>query len=631
MNAHKSAYEIIMPFGKYKGLSLGHIYDRNKSYLDWLAGAEALPLKWREAAAMVLNGDDISNFIKSPVFTGPPKANIECIDSSTLKVTFEYNKELLERFKFEIDGRKWNDEEKCWEIPSAQILKLVDVFGGTQNMTADDKTKDIWRQEKKRREDLDAIRIKETSNIDVPTKLSLYPYQLVAVEFIDRANGRAMVADQMGLGKTAIAIGYAQLKNYKMLAVVPKSVVPNWAREIKRFAGKNAVIWSGTGRMGRFDAQYHVINYDVVERNLPELQKMGFDLLVCDEATYLKNRRTKRSKALLGYFKERRKYPGLKAKYCLFLTGTPVLNRPVEAFHLLSYLDKNRFNNFYQFTQKYGGWQGSEPRNLDDLHHRTKDLVIRRTLQDVKSELPDKQRNDLYVEMTPEDMKEYNNHLNQLFRRWRQLGKPTVGEMPGIQRFLLTKKIPRAIEMINELLEAGRGIVVFSVYIDPLKQLKKHFKDDAVLVIGEMNSKDRQQSIDVLREGKAKIGLFSLGAGSMGIDGLQYGIDTVLCLDFWWTPAVHIQAEARVHRAGQKNKVQVFYFICENTMDEYMKELLDKKLSMIEQVVDGKLITPGGNKSFFKEFVWKMKYNYAKDMVNFDPDSSIDSEVEIEV
>lgn len=617
MSADASAYKINLTFGKYKGFSLGYVHDTNPSYLRWLTTAESLPSYWINLATQVLEKKDITSLIPTTKIAGkssvsaPSKASVSILNKTTLKVNFEYNPEMLARFKFEIDGRKWNNEEKHWEIPSVQILKLVDLFGGTSNLTVDDATKKVWQEETSRKNDLNSIRSKEDSEKIAETlshklKMPLFNYQNVAVEFVDRAGGRAMIADDIGLGKTITSIAFAMMKGYKTLIVCPKSVVPHWMNEVKKFTDKLAVQWVSEGRLGRSDAMFQIINYDIVKNHFEELNKMKFDLLICDEATLLKNRNTLRAKSLLGSYKERKKYPGVKVPYCIFLTGTPVLNRPIEAFHLLSYLDKERFNNFYHFVERYGGWQGLEAHNLDDLHERTKDLIIRRLKKEVKNELPDKQRNDLYIEMTPSDLKEYDTHLATLFRKWRQLGKPTVAEMPAIQKFLITKKMPRAIEMIDELLEAGRGIMIFSVYIDPLIFLKKHYGNTAAMLYGQMNSKDRQKSIDDLSSGKAKVGLFSLGAGSMGIDGIQKQIDTVLFLDQWWVPAIHEQAEGRCHRTGQNNKVQVYYLICENTIDEMMREILTEKQKIIDMVIDGKLISIARDKSFFKEFVQKL-------------------------
>ena len=457
-------------------------------------------------------------------------------------------------------------------------------------------------------------------------KLPLFNYQNVAVEFIDRAGGRAMVADQMGLGKTAVAIGYAHYKTLKTLIICPKSVVVGWTREIERFTGKKATVWFSDGKAGRIDAQYHVINYDIVEKRAPELRQTHFDLLVCDEATYIKNRKTKRAKAILGDYRQRKLYPGLKTKHVLFLTGTPVLNRPIEAFVLLNFLDSDRFNNFYQFTQKYGGWKGEQPRNLDDLHHRTKDLIIRRLKKDILVELPPKQRNELYVELTPTEQKEYNDLLDKLFRKWRSLGKPTIAEMPAIQNYLIDKKIPRLQEMIDEMLEQDRGILIYCCYVEPLKRLAKLYGDKAALIHGQMSASERQVSIDDLKNGKSKVGLFSIGAGAMGIDGLQYNIDTVVFLDHYWVPTIHEQAEDRIFRIGQTKQVSAYYFICDGTIDQYMSKLINEKRQVIDQIVDGTILNSPGTKSIFKDFVSILKKEHVKSLLNVDTNIVIEEE-----
>lgn len=624
--AQKDSYDVIFPFGKHKGKSLGFIFDSDPSYINWLANNNKMPGLWSDAAKRVLANESVSDH-------GLPTSRIEpkIIDvemwvakKNVIHVSFAYDKELLERFKFEIDGRKWDQDERCWTVPAPQILKMVELFGGVKNIRADDAVKKLYREEKKRREHLDEIRVKEDTDLNIGTKLDLYPYQKVAVEFIDRAGGRAMVADQMGLGKTATAIGYAHYHSLKTLIICPKSVVVNWAREIERFTGKKTTIWATNEKMGRIDAQYHVINYDIVERRADELRKAGFDLLVCDEATYLKNKTTKRTKAVLGDYKQRKLYPGIKTKYVILLTGTPVLNRPIEAFVLLNFLDKDRFSNFYQFTQKYGGWKGEEGRNLDDLHHRTKDLVIRRLKKDVLSELPTKQRNELYVELSPTEQKEYQDLLNKLFRKWKVLGKPTIAEMPAIQNYLIERKMPRVIEMVDEMLSQDRGVLIFSCYVDPLKKLAKHYGNQAAVVHGQLNSVERQKSIDALKSGKAKVGLFSIGAGAMGIDGLQQSIDTVIFLDQYWVPSIHEQAEDRLYRIGQTKQVSAFYMICVDTIDEYMSQLLKDKITVVETITDGKVITGSSNKSVFGDFVRKLKSNYQSDMSKVGVDIVID-------
>jgi SWI/SNF-related matrix-associated actin-dependent regulator 1 of chromatin subfamily A len=294
------------------------------------------------------------------------------------------------------------------------------------------------------------------------------------------------------------------------------------------------------------------------------------------------------------------------------------MSRPIEAFALLNFLDKERFNNFFHFTQRYGGWKGDAPRNLTDLHDRTKDLVIRRMKSQVLKELPDKQRNDLYVELTPVEKKEYNKLLKEMFGKWRESGKPSVQHMPKIQSFLTEKKMPRLIEMVDEFLDNDRPILIFSCYIAPLKFLNEHYGDKAALLTGSMNKEDRQVTIDRLTKGEAKVGLFSLKAAGMGIDGLQHKIDTVVFIDIDWVPANHEQAEDRTHRIGQNSQVQVYYMLCADTIDEYMRDILKEKQEIADVIVDGNLVTTDRSKSMFKEFVKRLSLSLK---VEFDVES----------
>lgn len=572
-----------------------------------------MPQVWRNAASAALEGRPIEGFgppansIATTAPDAPPKYKpvLELVGKDKVAITFPYNPNIIARIKT-VDGRVWSDTHKRWEIPTVKLPALIDAMGGKANVQASAAVQAKYEGEVARRIDLDEIRVKSDSDIQIPTLINLYPYQKTAVEFINRAGGRAMDADSMGLGKSATAIGYAMYKKRKTLIVCPKSVKLNWKREIDRFAGKAVCIWESTGKQGRINAQFHIINYDIVDKFAAQLNKLGFELLVCDEATYLKNRNTKRAKAVLGNAKEKKVYPGLSTPDVIFLTGTPILNRPVEAFTLLNFLDPKRFTSLYHFTQSYGGWKGEEPRNLDELHNRTKDLVIRRLKSEVMTELPEKQRNDLIIEMTPSDRHQYETMLSRVFSQWNAGGKPSVSQMPAIQQFLAEKKMPRLIEVVDEILEADRSVLIFSCFIEPLRRLKEHYGKEAGMIDGSLSTAARQVVIDDLAAKRSRIGLFGLKSGGMGIDGLQNHIDTVIFLDQDWVPANHEQAEDRAHRNGQKNKVQVFYMICEDTVDAYMREVLTEKQKIIDTVVDGKMVSLARTKSIFKEVVKRM-------------------------
>lgn len=615
---HPSLDNVLFTWGKYKGTTLGSVRRIDPQYLQWISNTPGLPETWIEAAKRALVGDDVSDLSlpRTKLSEKPQEEKEEKIgpieihlkDSKTAYLVMPYNKLLVEQFKYEIDGRKWNGDEKRWEFPAVHLPKIKKLFPQSTFSSSAEK---LLTKLQERREDLDEIREKEDTDFTVPgLKLNLYPYQKVGVQFVDRAGGRCLIADAPGLGKTVQAIAYAQLHNLKTLIVCPLSVVVNWQREIKKFTGKESTIWDSKTYDGHLRNQFHITHYDAVAKNNHWLRDQAFDLLVCDEATYLKNRQTIRAKSILGSWKERRKYPGVKTKYTIFLTGTPVMSRPIEAFSLLNFLDKDRFNNFFHFTQRYGGWKGQAPMNLQDLHDRTKDLVIRRKKDQVLTELPAKQRNDLYVELTKDERKEYNQLLKELFGKWKSDGKPSVKHMPKLQGFLIEKKLPRLLEMIDEFLDNDKPILIFSNYIAPLKFLLEHYGDQAAILTGEMNRNERQETIDKLVSGKAKIGLFSLLAAGMGIDGLQHKIDTVVFLNMDYVPANHEQAEDRTHRIGQKAQVQVYYMVCDGTMDEYMRDVLKEKQEVADIIVDGALVTPEKQRSYFKEFVRRLSTDY---------------------
>ena len=199
-----------------------------------------------------------------------------------------------------------------------------------------------------------------------------------------------------------------------------------------------------------------------------------------------------------------------------------------------------------------------------------------------------------------------------MFGRWKMEGRPSIQHMPKLQGFLIEKKLPRLIEMIDEFLDNDRSILIFSCYIKPLKLLTEHYGVKAALLTGEMNKTLRQESIDRLVSKQAQVGLFSLKAAGMGIDGLQKAIDTVVFIDMDWIAASHEQAEDRTHRIGQKGQVQVYYMMCEGTIDEDMRDTLKEKQEIADIIVDGALVTPDRSKSMFKEFVKAINNKYTQ-------------------
>lgn len=282
---HPSANNVIFTWGKYKGLSLGYIKNKDPKYLTWAISSEFIPEVWQKACARVLKGEDISD-LKLPTakktltiattekISNTSSVRFSLVNKNTATVNMPYDKELIDMFKYEVDGRVWNKNEKRWEFPAVQLLKAIDALKHV-NVVLDDNVKKKVKELQERRTHLDEIRKSEDTDFTVPgLKLNLFPFQKVGVEFVNRAGGRCLIADQPGLGKTLSSIAYAQLHNLKTIIVCPLSVVLNWKKEIERATGKIAIVWDAKGRVdGQFEEGEvvgKITNWNKVNNQFPK-------------------------------------------------------------------------------------------------------------------------------------------------------------------------------------------------------------------------------------------------------------------------------------------------------------------------------------------------------------------------
>lgn len=594
MNIDNSHYNIMMTFGKYKDRSLGYILEFDRSYVKWLAAESRIPSIWRDAAVQALRGEPINNpkLPKRPPPNPADKARLFVVNyaKGLVGCTFKKDEELKERFKSVADGVRWNPDEFHWEFSYYHLHPVLNLFKNTTGLIADDGVKQWFMQLLEHRKLLDIIRTKTSSDILVPTLLPLYSYQLIDIEFGIASGGRWINADAMGLGKTPTAIGFALLVGGKALIVCPKSVKIQWEEKIILFAGKESCVWGSKGPEGNIDADFHIINYDNVSKFIPELNSIGFNTLICDEATHLKNHKSIRTKSIFGNWKERKKYPGIKTKYLNLLTGTPILSRPTELFTLLSALDKKRFNNPVNFIKRYGGGGiKPEPQNLLELFERSKDLIIRHTKAQVAKELS-KWRGNVLVELEPKERKTYQKAVTDLFKKWKLTGRPSAAHMPALRGLLFEYKFPRAIEFAQEMIDSGRPLLIFTIQQEHAERIHKHFGNNSRLITGKVtNDRIRRQYVQDVIDGKAQIMVMTIIAGGMGIDGLQEVISDTLFVDRWWVPGQHEQAEDRTNRKGQKSPTSQWYLTVPKTYDEDMQIVLDDKQRIIDLAVEGKI------------------------------------------
>jgi len=440
-------------------------------------------------------------------------------------------------------------------------------------------------------------------------KGNLYPYQKIGIEFFINNNGKAILADTMGLGKTVQALGYvAHSKKEKTLVICPASVKYSWESEVSKWTKlKPFVVDSQTSLKDLADESFHkhdvfIMNYDIVKKFFIRLDTLRWDCIICDEFHYIKNHKAQRTQLVKKLAK---KIPSI-----LLLSGTPLLSRPVELFNGLQLMDSMKWNDYYNYTRKYCGaylgrfgWDVSGASNIGELQKEISRYFLRRNKDEVLSELPPKRYIHLPVNLDKDTKKKYRLAEDSFIEYLRNIKKKTETEMRKslqaealvklneLRKLTSTGKLENAKEMIEDTINNGEKIVVFSVYNEPLEILYDYFKKVAVLLTGKTEDKERKGIIDKFQNDK-NTRVFFGGMKAAGAGITLTSASNVLFIDYSWVPADHWQAQDRIHRIGQKaDSVSIYQLFAKDTIDEKMKAILEDKQELFEQLIDGKQIT----------------------------------------
>jgi len=487
--------------------------------------------------------------------------------------------------------RKWNPDKPGlpWSVPNRYTLDLIAMF---PEATVDEGVRELAEQQRELRAMSNKAQGSSLTEIDglggVP-----YPFQYVGVEFLDRANGRALIADQMGLGKTIQALAWLQLhpELRPAVIVVPASLKLNWQREIIRWMSKRDKVAILEGRK-TFDpaltgADIFIINYDVLSPWVDTLVKMRPAVMIADEAHYAKNYKAQRTKALAKFAKA--------VERVILLTGTPVTNRPIELFPLLNMIDPEGWPSFFRYAKEYCGGYNDDygfnvggATNLEDLHQRIKPYVIRRTKDQVLKELPPKQRNTLVVRFDEAHRKEYNEMIYEAAMAAARTSAEALVFIEKAKQVTMRAKMADTLEWIKNFLEGGDKLVVFAVHHETVDAIMREFPGSAVRLTGRENLQERQEAVDAFQN-DPRIQLFVGNIKAAGVGITLTAASDVAFVEFVWTPGDHDQAEDRTHRIGQTGSVTAWYIVAEGTIEETIVRLTESKRQVIDTIHDGKV------------------------------------------
>lgn len=438
--------------------------------------------------------------------------------------------------------------------------------------------------------------------------IKLKNYQKKAVRAIDHFKGRMLNADEMGLGKTAETLAwiYNNPKIRPVIVVCPANAKYVWEREARDHFGLHSCILEGRTVYDVNSFRIHgifIINYDILSDWSSYILGMKPQVMIVDEVHYIKTPKTIRTKAV-------RKL-GAIIPNVLALSGTPATSRPIELFPVLNMLKPDIFNSFHDFAWRYcqprrthWGWQYKGATRLPELHRRLKKYcMIRRLKADVLRELPEKTR--IVVPLPMENRKEYdkilkdfmlwfaqnnaNNKLNPKDKKgMKKLKKAEhLVKINYLRQCAALSKMKYAIQWIKDFFEkSDEKLVVFLEHKKISKQLMEVFGDIAVLVDGSVKQYDRMRAVESFQHDK-KIRLLVGNFKAAGVAITLTSASTLVFLEMDYVPGNHTQAEDRIHRIGQKHPTFIYYLIAQNTIEEDLCRIVEKKQRVLDQILDG--------------------------------------------
>jgi SNF2 family DNA or RNA helicase len=412
-----------------------------------------------------------------------------------------------------------------------------------------------------------------------------FPYQMEGISFL-MPRDSALLADEMGLGKTMQTILALRLLLQagllrRGLLVCPKALVHNWCRELRTWAEDFPFeVIGGDADQRRSswmvsNCPLKIVNYELLTRDAEIVadERTSFDVVVLDEAQRIKNRDSKTAQVVRSIRRQR----------SWALTGTPIENRPEDLVNLFAFVDAERVP------------LDTPPKRIPQL---TGDCILRRTKEDVLTDLPPKIVRDAFLELTPSQREAYSRaetdgivHLNELGQtitvqhvfelvmRLKQICNfdPLTGD---------SAKLDQLQADMAEVADSDRKAIVFSQWVQPLQILAEALAEFGPLEFhGSVPTRERPAILDRFKQDRrCHVLLMSYGTGSVGLN-LQFA-NYVFLFDRWWNPAVEDQAINRAHRIGQAEPVFVTRFITPGTIEGRIAEVLERKRQLFNDLIE---------------------------------------------
>ncbi len=527
------------------------------------------------------------------------------LGKKTLKMDEPSLAELVETLrKMGISSRDFTAEEL--KLPVYRALYLDDLLSHQEALN--------YRTTSELRQLVTDVKTPQ-KDFKVPANLhaTLRPYQHDGVQWLMalmKYHFGGLLADEMGLGKTLqiITVLLSEQGNGQNLIVAPAAVIYNWQDEIKKFAPDLKVTvldGSKAERRKQFaqstERDIIITSYDAAKRDIDFYEGHVFNIEVIDEAQYIKNPQTAAAKTVKA----------INAKQRFALTGTPIENRLSELWSIFDYLMPGFLGSYQQFCKQYEGpiIKNQDDQAQDDLKRLVQPFMLRRLKKDVLNDLPMKNEQ---VFLTPMVGKQENLYQARAQRLIRQIQKQNDEEFQQNKLAVLAEitrlrelccspqlldrgysgpsgKIKATMNLIKDEVADNHKILLFSQFTSALAILKEKLAKAGIkyfVIEGKTKKADRLQFVDEFNSyDQPAVFLISLKAGGTGLN--LTSADVVIHFDPWWNIAAENQATDRAHRIGQKNNVTIYKMIAQNTIEEKIIEMQQKKAALANSILSG--------------------------------------------
>lgn len=446
-------------------------------------------------------------------------------------------------------------------------------------------------------------------------KGDLRPYQRAGYNwfhFLQQYKFGGCLADDMGLGKTVQTLALLQQQKEQVkgsdyaktsLLVLPTSLIYNWQKEAEKFAPQLRIhLHTGSNRLkdsfgfSHFDLV--ITTYGVVRVDEELLRTFFFNYIILDESQHIKNPTSKSFKAIKG----------LKSRYKLALSGTPIENSVADIWSQMHFANPGLLGSYSYFQKEFV--VPIEKKKDEDKAARLqaiiKPFILRRTKDQVAKELPSKTEQTIYCEMSEEQASLYervkSEYRNALLDNQLQQGGQgnQIMLLQGLTRLRqianhphmtdeaytdTSGKFDTVLEMLKSIVAEGHKILVFSQFVKHLQLFRNHFDRQKIeYAYLDGNTKDRAGAVTTFKDREStQIFLISIKAGGVGLNLTE--ADYVFILDPWWNPAVEQQAIDRSHRIGQTKNVFIYKFISKDTVEEKILALQSQKKALSSALI----------------------------------------------